>query len=174
MATIYDRLKNPRGTVYLHELLKEASAIGDKKERIALLQLYAKKSPAYAKNLQFFVEVLHHPQVKMDLPPGIPPYRELDAADESMAFTNLFRELTKIGLFCQGSNKYVANQLKREKLFVQMLEALCPREAKLLLMLKDKKLDKRVYPLLTEAVFRDAFPQWFPPEEPKEDKAKNV
>lgn len=170
MATIHDKLKNPQGNIFLHELLKEASRTTDKSEKINLLQKYSKRDQRHHVALRYFVEGTYHPAVVFDLPDGSPKYRPLDAADETMAYTTLFKELSKIKYFCKGSAAFIQRQEKRELMFVQLLEQLCPHEAKLLLMVKDKKLDKRIYPMLGEDTFREAFPDWFPKVEETEEK----
>ena len=47
--------------------------------------------------------------------------------------------------------------MKREQLFVQLLEGLCEGEAKVVLLMKDKKIGKR-YKITKNAV-AEAFPQ---------------
>jgi hypothetical protein len=160
----------PRGNIFLHEVLKYAAKAPSQKDKIEILQAYAKRSDSYRASLKFFVEATYHPDVIFDLPAGTPPYKPLDALDETMAFSNLFNELKKIKQFCNCPAK-IQNKLIRERGFVQMLERLAPREAKLLLMIKDKKLDKRIYPTVDEKLFREAFPDWLPGTESKNAQA---
>lgn len=164
MSTIQDKLRAPGGTIFIHEILKETAKLSGKQEKINLLNAYMQKSPANAKLLQFFVEATFHPAVVFELPPGTPPYNQIDAADETLAYSTLTTELRNIRYFCKGPGM-IENQIRRERQFVQTLEKLCPHEARLLVMIKDKKLDGRVYPGLTLRFFKEAFPQWFPVEE---------
>lgn len=162
MSNLVERLNNKYGTVYLHEILKAASKIVNRQERIDLLKLYEKAAPVYGKNLRFLVECLYHPLVKFNLAEGVPKYKPLNVHDETMAYTNLLKDFAKVKYFCSNSNDMVKDDSRREILFIQLLEELCPHEAKLLIGVKDKKLDKRVYPLLDESLFREAFPLWLP------------
>lgn len=164
MSNTIDNITHKRGTVYLHEFLKTLSKTTDRQERIDLLKLYEKSGSEYSRGLRFLCECLYHPAVKFNLPEGVLEYKQLDAQDEATAYTNLFSAFSRVKYFCFGASM-LTNNLKRESNFIQLLEQLCPHEAKLMIMIKDKKLDKRVYPLVDESIFRDAFPQWFPAEE---------
>lgn len=90
------------------------------------------------------------PDYKMLLPDGDPPFRP---AAEPMGMTpvNLFSEIKKMYVFCR---KDLTN-IKRESLFVSMLESVHPEEAKVLLAVKDQKLTS-LYPKLTHKLFSDA------------------
>lgn len=155
------RIKLPRGHIFIPELLKLVAKLPSQKERVAALQAYAGRTPVYEQSLKFMVQCLYHPEVIFDLPATDPVYKPLDAVDESQAFVTLLTELKNIRRFCFCPAK-IENAIVRERVFVQTLEKLSPREAKLLLMIKNKKLDKRVYPGVDEKLFRAAFPTWLP------------
>ena len=161
------QLNNPRGNVYLCELLKAAVKMPTRKDKIDILQAYAARKPNYSESLRYLVELLYHPAVSFDLPAGDPPFRPIDAADEELAHTTLLTELRNVKLFLKGANRRIPTDMVRERTFVQTLEKLCVREAKLLLMCKDKKLDKRVYPTIDASLFREAFPTWLPGDDSK-------
>lgn len=168
------RLQNPRGHVFPHELLKAVAKASSRKDKIEMLQAYAAKSPVYNTTIAFIVQCLYRPDVEFALPAGDPPFKQLDAQDETIAFTNLFSEMKKIGMFLKGSNKLIANPVIRERTFIQTLEKLCPREAKLILMMKAKKLDKRIYPNIDEKLFREAFPTFLPEPAPLKNESKTA
>lgn len=89
-------------------------------------------------------------QGKFILPDGEPPYKK---APEPMGMTpaQFITETRKFYLFCRKDLK----PIKRETLFVQMLESIHPDEAKILMAIKDQTLTK-LYPNITRQVVADA------------------
>lgn len=81
---------------------------------------------------------------KFILPDGDPPYRQ-DAAPTGLSPSNLYMEARRLYVFCRADLK----PLKRESLFISMLESLDGKEAKLLLAVKDQNLEK-LYPNITK------------------------
>ncbi len=91
------------------------------------------------------------PSVEWLLPEGDVPYRPSDFGDsEGM----LYSEARKIYLFVKGGNPNL-RQMKREMLYVHFLESLYPKDAELMVYVKDKKLPA---PGLTADIVREAFP----------------
>jgi len=90
------------------------------------------------------------PNVKWLLPDSDPPYKPLfDAADQEGRF---YTECKKLIYFVDSEEGRQVKQIRREQLFIQVLESIDPRDAKLLLRMKNKKLKIKL-----EAV-KDAFP----------------
>ena len=90
------------------------------------------------------------PDVKWLLPDGDPPYKPLfDAADQEGRF---YTECKKLIYFVDSEEGQQVKQIRREQLFIQVLESLDPRDAKLLLRMKNKKLKIKL-----DAV-KEAFP----------------
>lgn len=90
-----------------------------------------------------FSIIMHYafdPEKKMNLPEGEPEYKR-DAAPLGMSPTTLRYESKRLYVFTRGD----LSQLKREILFVQLLENLHPKEAEILLAVKDQDLE-RLYP----------------------------
>lgn len=108
------------------------------------------------------------PENKIILPDGVPPYKE-DSAPLGMSPAILKQELRKLYVFCRKDLKPV----KREDLFIQLLENIHPSEAKILIALKDQNLTT-LYPKIThKVVFENGFIPNPPPEKvKKESKAK--
>lgn len=165
--TVYDMLKNTDGKIFLYEYLKIVSKITNKEEQIDLLRRYAARGAEYTLLMRYFVECMFHHGIEFDLPLGIPegftPYP--DAKDPTMAPATLFNEIKKIGYFINGAGNKIQNDRKRRIVFLQMMETMYSEEAKLLCMIKDRKLDRRVYPALTEKLFKETFPEWLPEKE---------
>ena len=64
--------------------------------------------------------------------------------------------------------------MKRESLFIELLESLHYTEAELICLIKDGKLTEK-YPSITEKLVRETFPNLLPPaiiEEPKKKRGR--
>lgn len=105
------------------------------------------------------------PEKKFALPEGDPPYKK-DSAPLGMTPANLYQEVRKLYVFCRTD----LNALRKESLFVQLLENLHPSEAELVLAIKDQKLTKK-YPKITHKLVAEA--GFIPAPPAKESKAKN-
>ena len=100
--------------------------------------------------LKILLEYAFIPENKMDLPPGEPPYKP-DAAPIGMSPANLRMEMKKLYVFKRADLK----PIKREQLFIDLLENVHPEEAKLLIAVKDQKLSK-LYKKVTRKVVEGA------------------
>lgn len=100
--------------------------------------------------LKILLEYAFIPENKMDLPPGEPPYKP-DAAPIGMSPANLRMEMKKLYVFKRQDLK----PIKREQLFIDLLENVHPEEAKLLIAVKDQKLSK-LYKKVTRKVVEGA------------------
>ena len=105
------------------------------------------------------------PGCKWLLPETDPPYTPLfDAADQEEKF---YSECKKLLYFVDTDEGRTVKQIKREQLFIQVLESVDPRDAKMILRMKNHQLK-----ISMEAV-KIAFPNltnhWV---EPKTVKAK--
>ena len=96
------------------------------------------------------------PNVESALPEGAPPYIENDAP-AGTEHTRLDQEADKLYRFVKGGQDSLQS-MKRETLFVQMLEGLSQGEAEVVVAAKDKKLHQ-VYKGLSAVVVREAF-EW--------------
>jgi len=91
------------------------------------------------------------PRVKWLLPEGEPPYKPNDLVDQENV---LIHDARKLMHFVEGGNPNL-KQLKRESMFVEMLESVAPADAKLLCAIKDKKLPWKG---ITAEIVNEAFP----------------
>ena len=87
------------------------------------------------------------------LPEGDVPYQKNDAP-VGTEHTVLEQEYRKLYLFFKGGS--TIKQSQRENLFIQMLEGLSVEEAELLILVKDKALNKKYR--VTRACVETAFP----------------
>ncbi len=88
------------------------------------------------------------------LPEGTVPYEKNDAP-VGTEHTLLEQEYRKLYLFFKGGSSSL-KQSQRENLFIQMLEGLSEEEAELLILVKDKALNKKYR--VTRACVETAFP----------------
>lgn len=117
---------------YLTEILKDLNDTPDSAAKYANNgALKTLLSYAFDKNKKFV------------LPEGNPPFRP-DAAPIGMSPANLMMETQRFYVFCRAD----LNPLRRESLFVQLLEGVHPSEADLILAIKDQDIG-RIYPNIT-------------------------
>jgi hypothetical protein len=127
------------------EILKKASEITDESQRIDWLR----KNNSVA--LESMLRGAYDPKIVWLLPEGAPPYKANDLVDQQH---RLYTEARKLYLFIEGGNPNL-KQLRREALFIELLEAVDPDDAKLLLAVKEKHIP---YPGVTKEVVAKAFP----------------
>lgn len=86
--------------------------------------------------IKIILKACFDPNIEFLLPEGEPPYTPTDLdGQENM----LYRESRKLHHFIRGGNDNLA-QIKREKMYIDLLESVTPEDAKLLVSIKDKKL----------------------------------
>jgi len=97
------------------------------------------------------LQYAYDPNIKWLLPKGDVPY-------EPCKFDNqdgiLYAELRRLYLFVEGGNPNLT-QLKRESIFIDIIENVTPEDAILLVNIKDKKLP---HPKVTSKIVLEAFP----------------
>jgi hypothetical protein len=134
----------------MSELLKRCSEFEKKKEKIYALQENCDEATKKVLQLMF------HPDVKFALPEGKPPFRYSQFNEHNM----LYSEVRRLYLFMEGApGTENLTPLKRESMFIGLLETVTPEDADLLLAMKDKTSP---YDGLTKEVVVAAFPELFP------------
>ena len=78
-----------------------------------------------------------------------------NTVNANQGFTTLRREYTKLYNFIRGGNDQL-NSLRRETMFIQILEGLHPLDAEILCLVKDKLLQTKYK--LTRQTISDAYP----------------
>ena len=135
-------------TPLISEVLKKVNNAKTKPQKIKVLREY--DSPA----LRSLCKWSFDPNIETALPEGNPPFIP-NEAPEGTEHARLSTEYTKLYYFCKGGKDNLQS-VKRENMFVQLLEALHPSEAEVLLQTKEKSLH-RVYKGLSDAVVKEAF-----------------
>ena len=134
-------------TVLLDEINKDPSKLQENKDNFLLKVIFAHSFlPAY----------------KFLLPEGEPPFKPT-VEPMGMTPTNLYVECKRFhNVFCKAEVK----PIRRESLFIGLLEGIHPEEAKVMLAVKDQKLSK-LYPKITWKLVSDAGIIPAPPEKEK-------
>jgi hypothetical protein len=104
--------------------------------------------------LRILLEYAFMPEHKFILPDGDAPFKP-DAAPLGMTPANLRMEIKRLYVFCRKDLK----PIKREQLYIGLLEGIHPTEAALLVAVKDQKLNK-LYPKITRKLLEGA--GWIP------------
>ena len=130
-----------------HEIFTQVNNAKDKPLKIEVLRKHD------SQGLRQILKAAFDPKIVFDLPEGIPPYMA-NEAPAGTDHTSLLDEVRKLYLFIKGGS--TIPKIKKETLFIQMLEALHKDDAEVLINIKHKKLNL-VYKGLTENVVKEAF-----------------
>ena len=142
-------IDNSSSRLLLSEILRKVSNAKTKKEKIDLLRRH--NTPALR---QLLIWNFDESVVSM-VPEGEVPYTPNDAP-VGTDHTRLEQEYRGFYRFVKGGQDRLPS-LKRESMFVQLLEGLSAEEAELVCLVKDKKLNTK-YKRITKAVISEAFP----------------
>ena len=98
-------------------------------------------------------------QIKSAIPEGEVPYKKNEAPINSGGHTRLVHEWRTLYNFIRGGNDSLS-QMKRETMFIQLLESLHESESELLMLVKDKKLQSKYR--ITRNLVEEVYPeiQW--------------
>ena len=154
--------KLPVPKTLISEVLQRVSNAKTKAKKVEILQEY--KSAAltkvllcnFAKNINFVFPAGKTPYTPLDRPKGIEHkmlFSEQRLLDKFI--TKTVNGITYYG--CSGGTKPGIQQLKKENIWIQLLESLHAEEAELLDLVKDGELTSR-YKITKQNVI-DAFPE---------------
>ena len=95
-------------------------------------------------------------EIRSAIPEGEVPYKKNEAPINSGGHTRLVHEWRTLYNYIKGGNDSLS-QMKRENMFIQLLESLHESEAELLMLVKDKKLQSkyRITRNLVEEVYSE-------------------
>lgn len=130
------------------QTLKEISELPNKQDRVKAL----------AQNnhgaIKLILQYMFDKRAKFLLPKGDPPFKVSNYKDP----TRFYPEVRKLYLFVEGGQPNL-NQIKREAIFLDILENIDEDEARLLLAIKDRK---NPYKGLTSDIVLAVYPGLFP------------
>jgi hypothetical protein len=134
------------------EIFSAVSSERLKTKKIEILQNY---------NENFIKSVLiwnFDDSITSDLPPGEVPITSKEDADKTHS-TNIRKEWSKFYNFVKGGNDAMSS-LRKETMFINILDSLHPKEAEILVLVKDKNLADKYN--ITKEIVSEAYPdiQW--------------
>jgi len=136
------------GKELISEIFTKINNAKDKPKKIEVLRQY--DTPG----MRMILKGAFDPKIEWELPEGTPPYIE-NEAPAGTEHTYLEVEAKRLYNFAKGGNDTI-NKIRKETLFIQMLEGLHASEAKVLIDVKNKSLNK-TYKGLTSDMVKEAF-----------------
>lgn len=144
-------------TKMICEVFEEASKEKTKEAKARCLQKHDSIT------LRRVLHACFHPDIKFALPDVPPPYKP---SSDVMGFNVLHRESRLFPYFIEGGVENI-KQSQREKMFIQMLESIHPKEAEMMLKVYVKKSPQKT---ITQEIAHMAFPDLIPAPIKKEKK----
>ena len=129
----------------IFQVLEQASKLKATEEKIDFLRV--NNSPS----LQIILKYAFDPAIVWDLPAGDPPYKPCPYPAQEM---RLMAEARRLYLFIKGGNPNLT-KLRRESLYIELLESIHPDDAALLNAVKSKKIP---YKGITAKLIKETFP----------------
>ena len=145
---VVNRVKLPPNP-FIHEIFELASEQKTKAKRVAILKEYRDDSVTAVLIWNYDVKVVSA------VPEGVVPFKQNDVP-VGTDHTSLRREWKNLYHFIKCGNDSLS-AIRRETMFIQLLEGLHPKEAEIICYIKDKDL-KALYPKITLDVVKEAFP----------------
>ena len=132
---------------FIHEVLELVVKQRSKAKKVEILKRYEDPSIKAIFIWNF------DPSVKSAVPEGPVPYKE-NEVPVGTDHTSLRREYKNLYHFIKGGNDGLSS-LRRETMFIQLLEGLHPKEAEIICLVKDKQLQTKYN--LKEDVVKEAY-----------------
>ena len=129
----------------VYEVLDEVSKKKSKADKVQIL----KKHESWA--LKDIIRGSMDSTVKWNLPAGTPPYKPSDDYNHP---SHLLKENTQFKYFAKGGPGDALPAVKRERIFIGLIESVHPRDAELVIMMVNKEKPKG----LTRPIVEEAFP----------------
>ena len=133
------------------EFLEKAAKLKRKEARVKALQA----NDSYV--LRTTLQAAFDPRVKFLLPTGPVPFKPNTLPDQEGNYINMCRKLI---YFVEGPYSGM-NSIKRQQIFIELLEGIDKNDAAMLVEIKDKKLP---FKGIDANIVREAFPGLLPEE----------
>lgn len=132
------------------EILKAINDAETPEQKTELLKEWGGQSP-----LNYVLSFNFSDNLKFDLPEGVPPYKRDEAThtDFQGALVHQVKKLTN----CLPNVKMP--KMRKENIFISVLESIPPKSADIVLAMKDKALQE-LYPNITKELVKECFPQY--------------
>ena len=122
--------------------VKKAKSVG---EKIRILQREDNRE------LRGIFELTYDNRLRWGLPEGNPPYKPLDKSMDNQGM--MYSEMRRMYVFLEG--KANVSKVRREQMFIELLEMIDPDDALLLLEAKARKIKG-----VSKKVVKDAYPDF--------------
>lgn len=143
------------------EILDKFEAVKTKEEKVEVLRNFVTDP------LLVLLRLNYDHMLKMDLPDGEPPFKK--DIDKPIGYNETSLQLELRRFYVWLDPRVNLPSIKKETLFVNMLEGIHWSEAEALCLAKDRKLHTK-YKSLKESIVREAFPNALTPKPVKEEK----
>lgn len=130
----------------VYEVIEQVTKEKNRANKISILQ----KNNSWA--LKDVLRGTYDDLVQWSLPEGNPPY---EPSEEHNCPSSLFKQHKNFKYFVKGLEGDQVNNVKRERMFIDMLESIHPKDALLLLKMKDKK---QLGVGITKKLIQEAYP----------------
>lgn len=130
----------------IYEVLEAADKASSKDEKIKIL----KQHESWA--LKDVLRATYDDAIQFTLPPGVPPYTP--NKEESIP-SNLIKQNTQFKFFVKGGVGDQIQGFKRERIFINVLESIHPKDAELLIKMINKEI---LGSTITKELVQEAFP----------------
>ena len=124
--------QNPNRRLELFEILDSISAEKKEADKVALIKLYASKYSAFTD----YIRCVFDERVQFLLPDSRPPFTP---ADEGTSPSTWHKQNMKLTYFVKGLKADKMNVVRRESMFIGMLESVHPQDAEILIDMVAKK-----------------------------------
>lgn len=135
---------------YIYEVFEEVCKLEDRNDRIEYL-----KKNAF-KQVKSVLQLCYNDKIQLDLPKGKPPFEPCPEGREPAPIGNAFKPIA----MCTVANKIA--QVKKEKIFIGILEQIHEEDAAILCAAKDgtiTNLQNKKYRKITKSLVEATFPE---------------
>jgi len=132
------------------EIINDAAKTKDVADKVTTLQ--AGDAPA----LRTILRLIYDKEINFLIPDSAPPFKPNGAIENTE--TMLYREARRMKIFIEGGGYDNLNQVKREGLFISLLEDVHPSDSKLLV---ENVIPHKSVKGISRKVVEEAFPDLF-------------
>ena len=135
----------------IYEILEKAAAAPTRVEKIEVLKKYN------SLGLRDILRAAYDDSIVFTLPPGVPEYQS-HVSNEGMAPSSLQRKTKMMTYFVKRGQGDSLPAIKRERIFLQILEGIHPKDAEILIAAKEKKLNGK-FKGITKNLIKEVWPK---------------
>jgi hypothetical protein len=130
-----------------HEVFEQLEKTTSIDERVSILRNNLTQA------VQMILQAAFKPDLQLDLPEGAPLYNP-DSNPPGLQPSPLKQQIKILPSLLKRNDRL--SSIRKETLFIRLIESVHAKDAIIIIAAKDKKLSE-LYPLLTESLVRNAF-----------------